>query len=117
MATVFWDSHGVILIDSFQKDKPLQEHTTYHYLKKLKVELAENRPHLQKRKFRFTKTTHRLTPQFAMAKIHKLGSLKERQQNIYDDNAAIPAVQLRSAFRNLLTSAQRCQGGHFPYLL
>ena len=33
MATVFWDSHGVILIDYLQKGKKtLQEHTTHHYL-------------------------------------------------------------------------------------
>lgn len=46
--------------------------------------------------------------------------LQELQQNISDEIAAIPAVQLRSAFRNLLTRAQRCQemnGGHFQHLL
>ena len=47
-------------------------------------------------------------------------SLQELQQNISDEIAAIPAVQLRSAFRNLLTRAQKCQemnGGHFQHLL
>ncbi|GFV32160.1 histone-lysine N-methyltransferase SETMAR [Trichonephila clavipes] len=33
IATVFWDNHGVILMDYlFKMEEPLQEHTTHHYL-------------------------------------------------------------------------------------
>lgn len=47
-------------------------------------------------------------------------TLKELQQNISDEIAAIPKAQLRSAFNSLLTRAQKCQemnGGHFQHLL
>ena len=64
MATVFWDSHGVILIDYLQKGKTITGAYYASLLDKLKAELAEKRPHLQKKKILFfTKTTHRLTPQ------------------------------------------------------
>ncbi|GFU15396.1 hypothetical protein TNCV_1045951 [Trichonephila clavipes] len=51
------------------------------------------------------------------ARRSKPHSLQELQKNISGD---IPAVQLRSAFPNLLTKAQKCQemnGGHFQHLL
>ncbi|XP_029155672.1 uncharacterized protein LOC114928587 [Nylanderia fulva] len=63
MATVFWDSHGVILIDYLQKGKTITKAYYASLLDKLKEELAGKRPHLQKKKSCFTKTTHRLTPQ------------------------------------------------------
>ena len=62
----FWDSHGVILIDYlqiFKKEKPLQEHTTHHYLIGWRQNLRKNGHICRKRKSCFTKTTHRLTPQ------------------------------------------------------
>ena len=46
MATVFWDSNGVILIDYLQKGKTI---TGASIFDKLKAELAEKQPHLQKK--------------------------------------------------------------------
>ena len=63
MATVFRDSHGVILIYYLQKGKTITGAYYASLLDKLKAELAGKWPHLQKRKSYFTKTTHRLTPQ------------------------------------------------------
>ena len=62
MATVFWDSHGVILIDYLQKGKTITGAYYASLLDKLKAELAENGHICRNRKFCFTKTTHRLTP-------------------------------------------------------
>ncbi|GFV14926.1 histone-lysine N-methyltransferase SETMAR [Trichonephila clavipes] len=53
MATVFWDSHAVILIDYLQKGKTITGACYASLLDKLKVELAEKRPHLQKKKILF----------------------------------------------------------------
>lgn len=63
MATVFWDSHGVILIDYLQKGKTITGAYYASLLDKLKAELAENGHIYRKRKSCFTKITHRLTPQ------------------------------------------------------
>ncbi|GFV24902.1 histone-lysine N-methyltransferase SETMAR [Trichonephila clavipes] len=49
MGTVFWDSHGVILINYLQKEKTITRAYHASLLDKLKAELAEKRPHLQKR--------------------------------------------------------------------
>ncbi|GFV30199.1 mariner Mos1 transposase [Trichonephila clavipes] len=72
MATVFWDSHGVILID-FQKGKIITGAYYASLLDKLKAELADKRPHLQKKKILFHQDnapSH--TSVVAMAKIHEL---------------------------------------------
>ena len=58
MATVLWDSQGVILIDYLQKGKPI---TGAYY-----ASLLDNRKNghiCRRRKSCFTKTTHRLTHQ------------------------------------------------------
>ena len=61
MATVFWDSHGVILIDYLQKGKTI---TGTYYVSFLdKLNLWKNGHICRKRKSCFTKTTHRLIPQ------------------------------------------------------
>ncbi|GFX94317.1 mariner Mos1 transposase [Trichonephila clavipes] len=50
MATVFWDSHGVILIYYLQKGKTITGAYYASLLDKLKAELAGKRAHLQKKK-------------------------------------------------------------------
>ena len=73
MATVFWDSHGVILIDYLQKGKTLTGAYYASLLDKLKNEIAEKRSHLQKKKILFHQDnapSH--TSAFARAKIHEL---------------------------------------------
>ena len=49
MATVFWDSHGVILIDYLQKGRTITGAYYASLLDKLKAEPAGKRPHLQKK--------------------------------------------------------------------
>ena len=66
MATVFWDSHGVILINYIQKGKTITGAYYASLLDKLNPELAEKRSHLQKKKILFH------TSAVAMAKIHEL---------------------------------------------
>ncbi|GFU42012.1 histone-lysine N-methyltransferase SETMAR [Trichonephila clavipes] len=51
MATVFWDSHGVFLIVYLKKTLTGAYYASL--LDKLKAELAEKRPHLQKKKTLF----------------------------------------------------------------
>ena len=70
MATVFWGSHGIILIDYLQKGKNITGSYYASLLDKLKEELAEKlhtfaeKCHIfRKRKSCFTKTRHRLTLQ------------------------------------------------------
>ena len=48
MATIFWESHGVIIIDSLQKGKYITGEYYASLIDKLKVEIADKRPHLQK---------------------------------------------------------------------
>lgn len=74
MATVFWDSHGVIFIDYLQKGKTITGAYYASLLDKLKAELVEKRPHLQKKKILLHQDnapSH--TSVVAMAKIHELG--------------------------------------------
>ncbi|GFU60616.1 histone-lysine N-methyltransferase SETMAR [Trichonephila clavipes] len=59
MTTVFWNSHGVILIDYLQKGKPITGAYYASLLDKVKAELVEKWPHLQKKKSCF----NRLAPQ------------------------------------------------------
>ena len=73
MATVFWNSHGVILIDYLQKGKIITGAYYVSLLDKLKAELAEKRPHFQKKKILFHQDnapSH--ISAVAMTKIHEL---------------------------------------------
>ena len=73
VATVFWDSHGVILIDYLQKGKTITGEYFAPLLDTLKAELAEKQPHLQRKKIPFHQDnapSH--TSAVAMAKIHEL---------------------------------------------
>ncbi|GFT72909.1 mariner Mos1 transposase [Trichonephila clavipes] len=73
MASVFWNSHGVILIHYFQKGKTITGAYYASLLNKLKVKLAEKLPHLQKKKILFhhdNAPSH--TSVFSMVKIHEL---------------------------------------------
>ena len=73
MATVFWDSYGVILIDHLQKGKTITGAYYASLLDKLKAELAEKRPHLQKKKILFHQdSAPSQTSAVAMAKIYEL---------------------------------------------
>ncbi|CAK9809282.1 hypothetical protein ANTQUA_LOCUS5971 [Anthophora quadrimaculata] len=49
MATVFWDSRGVIFIDYLQKGKTITRAYYASLLDRLEAEIAEKRPHLQKK--------------------------------------------------------------------
>ncbi|GFW91699.1 mariner Mos1 transposase [Trichonephila clavipes] len=53
MAKVFWDSHGVILIDYLQKGKTITGAYCTLLLDKLKAEFEGKRPHFQKKKVLF----------------------------------------------------------------
>ena len=73
MATVFWDNHGVILVNYFEKGKIIIGAYYATLLDKLKTELAEKWPHWQKKKILFHQdnaSSH--TPAVPMAKIHEL---------------------------------------------
>ena len=49
MATVLWDSHGVILLNYLQKGKTITGAYYASLLDKLKAEIAKKWPHLQKK--------------------------------------------------------------------
>ena len=72
MATVFWNSHGVILIDYLQKGKTITEAYYVSLLDKLKAKIAEKRPHLQKKKILFYLDNASHTSAVSMGKIHEL---------------------------------------------
>lgn len=63
MATVFWDSRGVIFVDYLEKGKTITGTYYSSLLDKLKAEISKKRPHLKKRKCYSIKITHRLTSQ------------------------------------------------------
>ncbi|GFT62517.1 histone-lysine N-methyltransferase SETMAR [Trichonephila clavipes] len=65
MATVFWDSFGVILIDYLQEEKTITRAYCASLLDKLQIEFAEKWPHLQKKKILFHQDNapSHLTPQ------------------------------------------------------
>src|SRR5436190_5083057 len=56
MATVFWDSHGIVLIDYLEKGKTITGTYYASLLNKLKAEIEKKRPHLKKKilRSRFT---------------------------------------------------------------
>ncbi|XP_026828418.1 histone-lysine N-methyltransferase SETMAR-like [Ooceraea biroi] len=62
MATVFWDSQGIILIDYMEKGKTITGAYYSSLLDHLKTELQEKRPRLAHKKSFFITTTHQLTP-------------------------------------------------------
>ena len=73
MTTVFWDSHGVILIDYLQRAKPITGAYYASLLDKLNAEFADKRPYLQRKKILFHQdntTSH--TSAVAMTKINEL---------------------------------------------
>lgn len=73
MATVFWDSHGIILIDYLQKGKTITGEYYASLLDKLKAEIARKRPHLKKKKVLFHQDNAPAhTSVIAMAKIYEL---------------------------------------------
>jgi len=74
MATVFWDSQGIILIDYLQKDKTITGAYYATLLDRLKEELKKKRPRLTCKKVLFYQDnmpSHKST--VAMAKLHELG--------------------------------------------
>lgn len=73
MATVFWDSRGVIFVDYLEKGKTITGPYYSSLLDKLKVEISKKRPHLQKKKVLFHQDnapSHK--SKIAMAKIQEL---------------------------------------------
>ncbi|GFV56546.1 mariner Mos1 transposase [Trichonephila clavipes] len=73
MANVFWDSHGVILINYLQKGKIITGAYYASLRYKLKAEFVEKRPHLQRKKILFHQdNTLSHTSAVAMVKIHEL---------------------------------------------
>ena len=49
MATIFWDSHGIILIDYLQKGKTITGEYYASLLDRFDATLKEKRPHLAKK--------------------------------------------------------------------
>lgn len=63
MATVFWDSKGVIHVDYLEKGKTITGLYYAELLQRFDGELQKKRPHFAKKKCFFTMTTRRLTHQ------------------------------------------------------
>ena len=53
MASVFWDTHGVIFIDYLEKGKSINSDYYIDLLVRLKEEIAAKRPHMKKKKILF----------------------------------------------------------------
>jgi len=53
MASVFWDAHGIIFIDYLKRGKTINSDYYIALLERLKEEILEKRPHLQKKKVLF----------------------------------------------------------------
>lgn len=74
MASVFWDAHGVIFIDYLEKGKSITGAYYSSLLDRLKIEIAEKRPHLKKKKILYH---HDNAPAHsslvAQAKLHEIG--------------------------------------------
>lgn len=69
MATVFWDSEGIILIDHLEKGKTITGDDYAIFMVRLKEELKQKRPRLVCKKFSFIKTTRLLTNQSSVWQI------------------------------------------------
>ena len=73
MATVFWDSHGVLFTDFLEKGKTITGQYYSTLLDRLKLEMASKRPHMSKKKpliIQDNAPSH--TSTVAMAKMHNL---------------------------------------------
>lgn len=73
MATVFWDSQGIILIDYLEKGKTITGQYYAALLDQLNDNIKEKRPHLKKKKVLFLQDNAPVhTSTIAMAKFHEL---------------------------------------------
>ncbi|GFU02053.1 putative DD34D transposase [Trichonephila clavipes] len=74
MASVFWDTHGIILIDYLKKEKTINSDYYVALLERLKDEIAEKRPHLKKKKVLLHQDNAQCHKSMkSMAKSHELG--------------------------------------------
>lgn len=74
MASVFWDTHGVIFIDYLEKGKSINSDYYIDLLVRLKEEIAKKRPHMQRKKILFHQDNapcHKSMK--TMAKLNELG--------------------------------------------
>ena len=74
LASVFWDTHGIIFIDYLKKGKTINSDYCVALLERLKDEIAEKRPHLKKKKVLFHQDNapcHKSMK--SMAKLQELG--------------------------------------------
>lgn len=53
MASVFWDSHGILFIDYVEKGKTINSEYYMALLERLKAEIDAKRPHMKKKKILF----------------------------------------------------------------
>lgn len=60
MATVFWDSQGIIFTDYLENGRTITGQYYADLLDRFNAELMKKRPHLAKKKSFFTMTTHQL---------------------------------------------------------
>lgn len=73
MATVFWDSHGIVFINYLKKGETITAEYYASLINKLKTEIMKKRPHFMKKKVLFHQDNVPLhTSTVAMAKIHEL---------------------------------------------
>lgn len=76
MATVFWDAHGILLIDYTENGKPLTGEYYASLLQRLETEIKQKRPHMANKKILFhhdrnnNETVH--TAPVALAKLNQL---------------------------------------------
>jgi histone-lysine N-methyltransferase SETMAR len=73
MATVFWDSYGIIFVDYLEKDKTINGEYYAGLLQRLDTEIKNKRPHLAKKKILFHQdnaSAHKSA--VAMAKLYEL---------------------------------------------
>ncbi|GFW18407.1 mariner Mos1 transposase [Trichonephila clavipes] len=74
MTSVFWDTHGIILIDYLKRGKTINSDYYVALLERLKDEIVEKRPYLKKKKVLFHQDNapcHKSMK--SMAKLHELG--------------------------------------------
>ena len=64
MASVFWDVHGILLIDYLKKGRTINNEYYMAVLVRLKEEIAKKRPQMKRKKCFFTKKMHRVTSRF-----------------------------------------------------
>ena len=53
MASVFWDTHGILFIDCLDKGKTINSNYYMTLLDRLSAEIKKKRPHMQKKKVLF----------------------------------------------------------------